>query len=48
MTRLEWGPIEWARPPEGHQAKPSWVGRDDVKVIRSLKEMDFGERNPKD
>src|ERR1700737_1916509 len=48
MTRLDWGPIEWARPPDGHQATPSWLGRDDVKVIRSLREMDFGEGNPKD
>ena len=48
MTRLDWGDaVDWARPEPGHQAKPSWLGRDDVKPIISVREMDFGERNPK-
>jgi hypothetical protein len=48
MTRLDWGPwVDWARPPDGHQAKPSWLGRSDVRPVATLREMDFGERNPK-
>jgi hypothetical protein len=47
LTRDDWGQwVGWARPPAGHQAKPSWVGRD-VTPVRSIKEMTFGERNPK-
>jgi hypothetical protein len=48
MTRLNWGPwVDWARPPDGHEAKPSWLGRSDVRPIATVREMDFGERNPK-
>ena len=39
--------VDWARPPEGHVARPSWLGRDDVTPIPTLHEMTFGERNPK-
>jgi SnoaL-like domain len=49
MTRLDWGPwVDWARPPDGQQAKPSWLGRDDVPRLLTVRDMDFGERNPKD
>ncbi len=48
MTRKDWGRwVDWARPPEGRVARPSWLGRDDVTPIRSVREMDFGVRNPK-
>jgi hypothetical protein len=45
MTRRHWGDIEWARPPEGHVARPSWLGREDeVPRIRRIEDMTFGER----
>ena len=48
MTRLDWGPwVDWARPPEGHVARPSWVGRTDVVTVHAVREMHFGTRNPK-
>jgi SnoaL-like domain len=48
MTRKDWGPwVDWARPEEGHVAKPSWLGRADITPIRNVREMDFGIRNPK-
>jgi hypothetical protein len=47
MTRLDWGPWhDWARPTDGHQATPSWLGRQDVQPVLSVREIDFGERNP--
>jgi SnoaL-like domain len=47
MTRLDWGPwYDWARPADGHQATPSWLGRQDVQPVLSVREIDFGERNP--
>jgi SnoaL-like domain len=46
MTRRDWGDwVEWARPEAGHQAKPSWLGRDDVPKVTSLRDMKFGERS---
>jgi hypothetical protein len=41
-SRLDWGPIEWARPAAGHQAMPSWLGRDDIRPLRSKRDVDFG------
>jgi hypothetical protein len=44
MSRLDWGPwVDWARPGDGHVA-PSWLGRDDVVKVASVREMSFGER----
>ena len=45
LSRAHWGDIEWARPPEGHAATPSWLGREsEVPVVRRIEDMDFGER----
>ncbi len=46
VSRLDWGPwVDWARPDPGHAARPSWVGRDDVPVVASIRELDVGERS---
>jgi hypothetical protein len=45
MSRQHWGPFHWARPPEGHVARPSWWGREDeIAVVRRIEDMTFGER----
>lgn len=45
LSRRHWGDIEWARPPEGHVAHPSWLGREhEVPRIGRVEEMTFGER----
>jgi ketosteroid isomerase-like protein len=45
LSRRHWGDIAWARPPAGHEAAPSWLGREhEVPVVRRLEDMDFGER----
>jgi hypothetical protein len=41
-SRLDWGPVDWARPQPGHVATPSWLGRDDVRPLRSRRDVDFG------
>jgi ketosteroid isomerase-like protein len=43
MSRRDWGPIEWARPPEGALTEPSWQGGQ-TQTVASVREMDFGER----
>jgi ketosteroid isomerase-like protein len=43
MSRRDWGPIEWARPPEGAKARPSWQSGE-TKLVASVREMTFGER----
>jgi hypothetical protein len=43
MSRRDWGSVGWARPPAGHQPRPSWVDGETT-VVSSIKEMDFGER----
>ncbi len=46
LTRDDWGPwVDWARPDHAGPAKPSWLGRDDVPVVRSIKDMTFGVRH---
>lgn len=48
MTRLDWGPwVDWARPDAGETPHPSWVGRDDVVRVRSLRDLTVGTRNPR-
>jgi ketosteroid isomerase-like protein len=45
LSRAHWGDIDWARPPAGHVATPSWLGREsEIPVVRRLEDMDFGER----
>lgn len=45
MSRRHWGPIEWARPPQGHVPRPSWWGREhEIPVVRRLEDVTFGER----
>jgi hypothetical protein len=47
LTRDDWGDwVDWARPAEGHAAKPSWLGKKGLKPTFSLKDIDFGVRNP--
>jgi hypothetical protein len=44
VSRLDWGDwVDWARPEPGHQPKPSWVGKD-IPVVRSIRELNVGER----
>jgi SnoaL-like domain len=43
MSRRDWGPIRWARPPDGALPEPSWQ-RSETQVVTSVREMDFGER----
>ena len=43
MSRRDWGPIEWARPPDGVHATPSWQSGE-TKLVASVREMTFGER----
>ena len=45
LSRADWGDwVDWARPSEGHVARPSWLGRD-VQPIGSMADMDFGVRH---
>jgi hypothetical protein len=45
MSRLDWGPwVDWARPQQD-DARPSWLGRGDVPVVASLRDITFGTRN---
>jgi SnoaL-like domain len=43
MSRRDWGPVDWARPPAGHRPQPSWTAGE-TEPVSSIKEMDFGER----
>jgi len=43
MSRRDWGAIEWARTPEGADAKPSWQSGE-TKLVSNVREMSFGER----
>jgi ketosteroid isomerase-like protein len=45
LSRRDWGAVEWARPSEGHVARPSWLGREhEIPVVRRLEDMPVGER----
>ena len=43
MSRRDWGPIGWARPPDGALPEPSWQ-RSETQTVASVRDMDFGER----
>jgi hypothetical protein len=46
MSRLDWGPwVDWARPGDGWRASPSWLGRDDVPTVTTVRDMTFGRRS---
>jgi|SRR5579875_2604066 limonene-1,2-epoxide hydrolase len=52
LSRLDWRAgadgglaADWARPPAGHQARPSWLGKN-VPPITRLSDIDFGVRHP--
>jgi hypothetical protein len=46
MTRLDWGPIDWARPEPGAVGQPSWLKRDDLVSFQGLRDIHVGTRNP--
>ena len=47
LSRLDWGSdVDWARPPAGHETRPSWVGKD-VPPILNMATMDVGTRDPR-
>jgi SnoaL-like domain len=47
MSRADWGDwVDWARPPSGHAAQPSWMGRD-LPGIARLRDITFGDRHRK-
>ncbi|HEY1702800.1 MAG TPA: nuclear transport factor 2 family protein [Trebonia sp.] len=54
LSRLDWdaasagegAAVAWARPPAGHDARPSWLGKD-VPPIASMADMDVGVRHPR-
>jgi hypothetical protein len=45
MSRGDWGTwVDWARPAPDWHTSPSWVGRDDVPRVTSVRDMTFGRR----
>ena len=46
LRRQDWGQwVEWARPEAGHQANPSWLGRDGFTPFSSIRDIRFGVRS---
>jgi hypothetical protein len=47
LSRRHWGDVpHWARPDEGHETRPSWVGKG-VTPILTHRDMTFGVRTPR-
>lgn len=48
LSRQDWGDwVDWARPAPGHRVEPSWLGRDDVVPIHTIRDISVGVRNPR-
>jgi hypothetical protein len=46
MSRDNWGDVpDWAKPDPGHEASPSWLGKD-ITPILTMRDMTFGTRAP--
>jgi hypothetical protein len=46
LRREDWGSwVDWARPEAGHQATPSWLGRDGFTPFAGIGDIDFGIRS---
>jgi len=46
LRRENWGSwVDWARPEPGHQASPSWLGKDGFTPFSSIQDIDFGVRS---
>ncbi|MCW2514431.1 MAG: hypothetical protein JWR11_3473 [Mycobacterium sp.] len=46
LRREDWGSwVDWARPEPGHQATPSWLGRDGFTPFAGIQDIDFGVRS---
>jgi hypothetical protein len=37
--------VDWARPERGHQAGPSWLGREGFTPFSGIHDIDFGVRS---
>ena len=46
LSRRDWGDwVDWARPAEGHTARPSWFGRIDFVPFSSIHDVKLGVRS---
>ncbi|MCW2652853.1 MAG: hypothetical protein QOE41_1072 [Mycobacterium sp.] len=46
LSRNDWGEwVQWARPPGGHKARPSWLGKEGFKPFSGIRDIDFGVRS---
>jgi hypothetical protein len=46
LRRDDWGQwVDWARPEPGHQANPSWLGKDGFTPFSSIRDINFGVRS---
>jgi ketosteroid isomerase-like protein len=46
LRREDWGEwVEWARPEPGHQANPSWLGKEGFTPFASIRDINFGVRS---
>ncbi|WP_024795309.1 nuclear transport factor 2 family protein [Tomitella biformata] len=46
LSRRDWGDwVDWARPADGHETRPSWMDRENFAPYGSRAELDVGVRN---